>query len=256
MAKNGKHEAVAKVEPAGLPVLPENLKKYMGAGYEGMTREDLQTPRLSLAQGLSPQISPDDPAYIEGLKLGDAFNSVTKQVYGRGPWSMAVVRRDPPRWIEFIPREMGGGIKDFNVPVNDPRTQFWNDSTTGERKPPIATKFYDFVVVFLDTLEPVALSFKSKGISVAKSFNTLISLRRLDIGGSVERPPIFMGKYLVSTFMDKAPKGTFTNLHIVNDGWVTDPALLTFLAKTFEEFKDKELKIEREPGSDDDMPEM
>ncbi len=248
-----KQKEVAKEEPKapkspetinvqaenGLVVaVPAFLEKYMGTQPE-FTKDDLIMPRLSLAQGLSPQLNPEKPEFIDGLRLGDAFNTATNHIYGRGPWEVAFIRVDKPRWVEFIPREQGGGIKDPNVPYNDPRTQFGEDGSK-----PKATQFRDYIMIFLDTKESIALSFKSTGIRVAKKLNTLIAKR-----GAI---PLFMGKYKVRAVMTPSKKGDYATLSIMNDGFVTDTTMLQFLATQFEVFKDKPIVIEREPGQDDD----
>jgi hypothetical protein len=243
MAKTEKADAlVVKQEGGGEVAVPEYLQKYMNKGTEHITKDDLQIPRLALAQGLSPQLIPDKAEYVKGLVLGDAYNSATAQIYGRGPWSVAIVTAYPPRWVEFIPRSDGGGIKDPNVPFGDPRTMF---GPNGEK--PKATKFYDYIVVFLDTKETIALSLKSTGIRVAKKLNTLIVKR----GGI----PIFMGKYSLRAVMAKGAKGDYATFQVNNDGHVTDEETLKFLAAQYETFQKKEVVIDREPGSDDDEAE-
>ena len=48
---------------------------------------------------MSPQIDDTKPEhYIEDLKKGDMFNSLTGIIYGKGPLLFTVVRADPPRW--------------------------------------------------------------------------------------------------------------------------------------------------------------
>ncbi len=236
MAK--KQEALEEVKD-GAVMVPAFLKDYAGKGTEHLTKSDLMMPRLALAQGLSPQIMPTKPEYIDGLKLGQAFNKVTGQIYGNGPWEVAIVRADPPRWVEFIPRDEGGGVKDPNVPFGDPRTQWREDG-----RKPIATQFYDYIVIFLESKEPIALSFSKTGIKVAKLLNTLIKLR-----GPI---PLFMGKYSMKAVMAPGKKGEYATFQITNAGHITDEDTLKFLATQFDAFKDKPLVIEREPGDDTD----
>jgi len=239
MAKKKEEEKAMVLTSSQDIVVPEFLKDYAGKGSEHLSKNDLLMPRLGLAQGLSPQINPEKPEYIDGLRLGDAFNKVTGTIYGRGPWEMAIVRADPPRWVEFFPRDEGGGVKDPNVPHGDPRTQWRVDG-----RKPVATMFYDFVVIFLETMEPIVISFKATGIKTAKLLNTLIKLR-----GQI---PLFMGRYAMKAVMAKGAKGDYATLQVQNAGHVEDLEVLKFLAGQFDAFKDKPLIIEREPGDDDD----
>jgi len=234
-----KEDAIVMVDKNAIAV-PDFLMDYAGKGTEHLTKTDLLMPRLALAQGLSPQLNPDKPEYVDGLRLGDAFNKVTGRIYGRGPWEIAIIRADPPRWVEFFPREEGGGVKDPNVPHGDPRTQWRADG-----RKPVATMFYDYIVLFLEDQEPIALSFKATGIKTAKLLNTLIKLR-----GQI---PLFMGRYSMKAVMTKGAKGDYAVLQIQNAGHVEDHATLRFLANQFNAFKDKPLNIDREPGEDDDV---
>ena len=244
-----KKDAVATTpNETALAQVPEFLQQYVGKGLEHITKQDIIMPRLALAQGLSPQLSPDDPTYIDGLKLGDAFNTVSKQIYGRGPWDVVIIRADPPRWIEFFPRDAGGGVKDMNVPRNDPRTAF-TTGPNGESVPPLATQFYDFVMVFLESREVIGVSFKSTGLKVARGLNTVLRFRMQE-----RKIPLVMIKLTARAFMDKNSKGTFANLRFELNGDVTDIETLKFLQNAYEAIKDKELNLEREPGADDDIP--
>lgn len=232
-----KKEAVANVGTTSVVVVPEYLKDYAGKGVEHLTKNDLLMPRLALAQGLSPQIIPTKAEYIEGLHIGEAFNKVTGKIYGTGPWDIVIVRADPPRWVEFFPREEGGGVKDPNVPFGDARTAWRSDG-----RKPIASMFYDYIVIFLEIQEPIALSFTRTGIKTAKLLNTLIKLR-----GEI---PLFMGKYNMKSVMVPGKKGEYAAFQITNAGHITDEETLRFLANQFDAFKDKPLVIEREPGDD------
>lgn len=236
MAENDK--AIAKVGPTSLAERPDYIPKDT-SGTEHITKDDLIMPRISIAQGLSPQILEDDPAYIEGLKLGQMFNTITKHIYGRGPLEFCVIRADRPRGVEFIPLKEGGGVKDFDVPLDDPRMQF-TDGPEGERLKPVATKFYDFLVVLLPSKEMAALSFKSTGLKVAKELNSLIKLR-----GTA----LYTGKYELSSATETNAAGTYGVYRVKNAGWV-DNETFQWAKAAFETMKDKEVIIEREQAEE------
>lgn len=210
-------------------------------GIEHITKDDVQMPRMALAQGLSPQIQEGDPTYVEGLKVGQMFNSLTSEIYGKGPIHFTIIRADRPRFVEFIPRNEGGGVRDFNVPANDPRTQF-TTSEDGTRKKPVATKFYDFVIMLLPSGELMALSFKSSMLKVARQLNMLMVKRQ---------KASFAGRYELSAIMTKNAQGPFAAYVVKNAGEV-DQETYMFAEKQYEAFKDKVLDIHREG---DEVPE-
>jgi hypothetical protein len=213
------------------------------AGTEHITKDDIQLPRLALAQGLTPQVSEGK----EGFSVGVLFNSVTEEVIGRGPIDFYIVRADKPRFIEFFPRESGGGVKDMSVPANDPRTQFGR-GPNGETIKPAATKFYDFLIVLADRLasDPmnslIGLSFKSSGLKTARTLNNLVKFRNA---------PLFAGKYRLSTTTEKNAKGTYAIYKVENAGFVQDKATYDVLEGLFSTLADKTVTIDREVGADD-----
>lgn len=87
MAKVEKQTAVAEQKTGSAMIMiqdevPEHLREGTGRGNENVTMSDLVIPRLEIVQGLSPAVKRGDPGYIEGAKLGDLINSVTREVYG------------------------------------------------------------------------------------------------------------------------------------------------------------------------------
>lgn len=233
--------------PGGSMERPDFLKPTAGKprGLENVTRADIQLPRLSLAQGQTPQVLESK----EGFSAGVMFNSFTEEVFGKGPIYFTIIRTDRPRYIEFHPRNAGpgapSGIKDMNVPPNDPRTRF---GPNGEK--PVATCFYDFVICILplNPLDPmgtvISLSFKSTGIQVAKRLNTLMTYRDADT---------FAGRYELSTFMDRRDKYIFAQFKVENAGWVDQPTF-KMCEKMYDLLKDKTIDFDTTPadGVDDE----
>ena len=241
-----------KTELAQIPKGMEGMITYdrpTGAdggvlGNEGIGRDDILMPRLGLAQKMSPEIDPTSPKRIEGLEFTDLFNSLSRMVYGKGPLHFVILRRDNPRWVEFNPIDQGGGIKDMNVPPGDPRTKF-TTGPDGQRVKPVATMFYDFIVLLLNDFDPsaplenvVALSLKSSAIKAAKHLNFLVQQR---------------GRKLIC-------KGVYAIYKIRNAGWLTaDSPLEKMVVEMFEAWKDRRVTVDtegptREPGADDFDP--
>jgi len=204
-------------------------------GTEHMEQEDVQIPRLSIAQQMSPELEDGHSKFIGDLKVGEIFNSLTQKIYGKGPLDFAIVRASKPRWVEFAPRDEGGGVVDPDVPAGDERTEFWVDDF-GKRRPPKATKFYDFVLV-LDPdgdREIVAMSLKSTGIAVAKALNGLIKIRNA---------PIYAGIYRITSRTKKNAKGTFHQFNIQPAGWPKTEDTMKFLEELYRALRTKEVKI-------------
>ena len=226
------------------------------AGTEGITAEELRLPRLAIAQGLSPQVTPGDGQFILGLTLFDMFNDLTSEVYGKGPLTFVPLQRTVRR-IEFTPRSQGGGIVDMDVPANDPRLR-WSWSTedhSGKADvPPAATTFVEFVILLLRkgaVPEPVVLSIKSTNKHNRRASDQLTTFIKM------RNAAIYAGLYTVDTLVPaKNDKGTFGVPTIKNAGFIpvdtpAGKALYTFAKEFHEGLAGKVVVVDREPGSDD-----
>ncbi len=205
-----KTESIAVVEKnTALEVAPSYIPKSR-RGFEDTVQTDLMIPRLVLAQALHPQVTVGDPAYIEGLKVGDLFNSITGENYGREV-VVQVLRKLPLRAMEFRSQENGGGVADPNVPLNDPRLK-WGNSGDKKADKPKATLFRDFLAVILPQREMIALSFKSSGINAAKTLWGLATLGNRDC---------FAVKFTISSGVKMVPK-PHQIFKVAQAGWVSE----------------------------------
>jgi len=232
---------MVKQDLSGGLARPDWLTKGDVRGTEHITNEDLILPRLALAQGLSPELIRTDGKYIEGLKMGDIFNTLTGEILGEGPIDFTIIRADRPRGIEYIPKKDGGGVKDFNVPLDDPRMKFGPN-----REKPVATKFYDFIIMMVPSLEPCALSLKSTGLKVAMTINALMKIRQA--GGPA---PSFAGKYQLRSVLMNNAKGTFAQFQVKNNGWL-DKETFLHAEHLYEIMKNKSLAVETDPADMED----
>jgi hypothetical protein len=241
MANAKKSTEITKVENEAIvsteSTIPSYITKGDTRGTEHITKDDARIPRLVLAQAMSPQLSEAESNYIDGLKFGDAFNDLTGENYGKDPLPVVVVRADKPRYVEFAPREMGGGIVDGNVPSTDPRTQFTTDEK-GQRQKPIATKFYDYVVLVGPDLQPMAMSLKGSGLFAAKTLNGLMRMKPV---------PIFACRYTLTPVAQSAEIGKWYTWAVKQAGFV-DEATYLAAEKAFEAWREKEVSYETAPA--------
>jgi len=229
---------LAKTQSSLMANRPDFIKRS-SEGTEHLKSDDLRLPRLTIAQNSSKQLDEDEAVYIEGLEEYNIFNDVTEEIYEQ-PLKFAIVCAYPPRWIEFRPREEGGGILDMNVPEGDPRTEF---GPNGEV--PKATKFYDYVLFLYEKQEIIALSLKSTGIKAARQLNTLIRLRNA---------PVYSGLYVVEVKKTSNKKGKFGIFTVDNAGWIEDESLHSAMAQAHVEYKDKVLEVKEEQVNEDPDP--
>lgn len=236
------------------------------SGTENINANEVRLPRLSFAQGLSPQLIEDDANYIEGLKFGDMFDDLTGNIFGRGKLKFIPVRRDI-RYVVFD--EDGKTMLNPNLTKDDPDfeelTSWRNEG--GERKPPKATKYTDFVILVLreggEIPYPMVLSIKD-----TNKFNRRAA-ERLTGFIMFHRKPIYAGLYTVESKTEKSDKGQFAvpvirpaglldNPNVSDEVWEENKANYEFAKMLSEQLKGKEIHInreEREPGDEiDDFP--
>ncbi len=230
--------ALEKTTPGGLEAIPDFITKGDVRGTEGLNREDVRIPRVVIAQPTSTQIKPSDPTYIQDLRMGEIFNDLSGEVYGSEPITVVVVRKDPPHYVEFDPDKLGVVI-DGNVPPGDPRTQFTEDDK-GNRVVPLATKFYDYVVLKLPEMAPMALSFKSTSIKTALKLNGLIKMKPV---------PIFAQRYVLGVTEQKNDQGSWYAWTLRQAGFVDKDTYLV-AEEAYEAFKDRAVDFERAPVVD------
>lgn len=208
MKAAGLTDLAAFSEIEGVAERPKSLDPTDRSGKENITRDEVQLPRLVVAQGLHPQLVPGEPEYIKGLVIGTMFNDVTEEIYGNGPLTVVPVYRDVSR-IEFDKQDRKV-VLDREVPAGDPRLK-WSKATgpNGEDEPPAATEFVDFVSLLLRPgrePERLVVSIKTTNKEMraaAKLWTTYIDNRT---------GPIYSGLYKITSQMIKGKnkKGTDT----------------------------------------------
>lgn len=223
------------------------------AGTEDIGTDEIRLPRLAISQGLSPQLTPGDPKHIPGLTLFQLFNDLTGEIYGAGPIKFIPIRRDIRR-IEFIPRDEGGGVRDLNVPANDPRNE-WTEGPGGERVPPAATRYVEFIALILregKSPEPIVISIKD-----TNKFNRDASVR-LTTFIKMRQAAIYAGVYSVKVGTGKNDSGTFGIPIIENEGFVQDEAVYELASHFAKGLGTKKVSLEREAPeegpTDKDVP--
>ena len=224
MSKKNELATKEAQELAATSTMPADLIRDQGRGAEAIGPNDVRPPRLLICQAGSPQRKEGDPRQIEGLQELDMFNNLSGEIYGRGPVQFSVIKALPTRYIQFAPMSEGGGVIDFNVSPNDPRTQFTNGED-GKRVPPIAMKFRDFLVWLPSHQEPVIISMKSTHLKVA---DQLIGKMRIPLKGELinlslkgqilANPPTWARTFSITTVMTSKDNQSWGTYNLKTDG--------------------------------------
>ena len=230
-------DALTIAKPAGVALasLPEYLRNKVGnqAGLENVGQEDVLIPRLCIAQAMSPEVTKGDPKHIKGLLPGEFFNSVTQEKYGERV--IVVPLFFFHQFLEFIPKEQGGGVaasysRREDVPAGD------LDFKDGEK--PVVTEFKNEMCLRIDpqtgAMTPVVVSFKSSGLKMAKKWNSLMRGTNL---------PAYARSYVLEITTEKNTKGTWYGANVTPDTFVPE-SFFAAAEKYFNDLRQSGVKVD------------
>ena len=192
--------------------VPDFLQQYGSVGNESVGVEDITIPRLGLVQSLSPEVDDSDPKYIEGIKPGDFFNSLTREVY-TAPVPVVFVDRKK-EYAVFKKRSAGGGFRGSFSTEAEAKAAI----NAGEEPPEqmdiveTATNFGLILDEEGRVRSEIVIPMTSTKLKVDRQINSMIRLR-----GAARFSSIF---YLDST-KEKNDKGTFYNIRATIGPWVS-----------------------------------
>jgi hypothetical protein len=230
------------LQKAAGSALPAFIKQGDTRGTENITAKDVKFPALKLAQSMSPEVKRTEPEYIDGLREGEFFNSVSRDIYGEDRLRFVVVNFLGRRNMLFD-KDNRKVVIESNLPDDDPRCQFTEavDQTTGQKKrvPPEATTFADYLVVVTapDGPELMTLSFKKTQLGKSKTITSVLDRNRR------KGLPAFAAAFTGGPIPEKRPKGTFYGWHIEPDGWA-DEASYALASEAYDQLKDKKVAVE------------
>lgn len=168
---NGKHKAIEKhsTELATIQsgnimsTMPEYLRNMSGGtkvlGAENVEPDDLILPRLAVCSKNTPQYDESNKNYIDGLELGDFFNTVTLEIYGPEIYVVPLLEQKNRKKYE----KYGSGLPPTCVSLDgkngegNPGGQcqlckfknFTPSTNGGKNTPPECTEIKNFAVVLL-----------------------------------------------------------------------------------------------------------
>lgn len=155
-------------------------------GKESIDKREVRLPRIAICQKTSPQLEENKPEYIADIRMFEMFNSMTSEVYGKGPLEFIVIA-ERKRAMQF---DADNKVVDFDVPWNDKRCQF-TVGEDGTRVKPVATQFFEFIVLLPKTGDLAVLTMSKTSAKTAADLETYLTIRK---------GPSWAGRFTVSTF--------------------------------------------------------
>jgi len=221
-----------RINPVAVAVAVEDA----GAGLKDMTQEDLAVPFLTILQALSPQVQEDSGRAIPGARPGMILNTVSQEAMdGRTKGIMFVPAHHEQQFIEWIPRDSGGGLVKIYAPGDDFVREARRKSNSRFGKieldngNDLAESFRVFGLVVDEDgfTEPAIIPFASTQIKFYKRWMTKArSIKARTADGRMVMPPLYAHRYRLKTVADENKKGKFYSWQITFDGPSADACRL------------------------------
>lgn len=175
-----------------------------GTGLEEASADDYAIPFLRVLQSMSPQLKKSDGKYIQGAEEGNLFNTVTETVYDGTQGVALIPCAYKKKFIEWIPRENGGGLVDDSHPASilkqckkDDKGRFIleNGNQIAE-----TAEYYCIVAQDEGAPEQVLLSLTSSQLGFSRRWNTMLNNARVqNAKGETVPAPMFSYMYNLTT---------------------------------------------------------
>lgn len=189
--------------------------------------DEMQIPFVRLLQALSPQLNKKKAEYIDGASSGDAFNNVTGQ-YWDGEKGLTVIPcYQTTKYLEFTPREMGGGFRG-EINPNNPVLQQTTRSGSKEILPNgnelVKSDQHFCLIVDEDGgFQPAVIDMKSTQLKVSRRWKTQIAMQKVTLpDGRKVTPPVFATMWKLRSVEESNDQGSWSNWAVEKVGLVED----------------------------------
>ena len=233
MAEN--KNAITKATATEISTFDDTLLSG-GTGLEETTTEDFAIPFVRVLQPMSPQLQKQHGSYVAGANAGDLYNTVTGEFYDGEEGISVVPCAYNKKYIEWIPREKGGGLvnasHDISILSQCTRNPDDRKHYTHTGNEIVETAQFFILVVKDGVAQQAVLAFTSTQLGVARKWLTMLRMARVQNskGESVEAP-MFAYTYNLSTITQSNDKGSW-NAYSLNQNGATEIAIAR-MAKDF-----------------------
>jgi hypothetical protein len=196
-----------------------------GAGLENITQEDLVIPRLKLAQALSPQVQKHEGTFIEGINVGDIFNTVSNEFWS-GEKGITVVPVAYKRvFLEWGPERGGGLIATYDDPAilqQCTKNDRYQDILPNGNQ--IQTTANHYVTQLTElSFTPVMIAMTGTQLKKSKRWNSMMaSLKIKGSDGKLFTPATFSHKYKLTAVPESNDSGSWYGWNVTNLGLLED----------------------------------
>ena len=224
-----------------------------GTGLEETTTEDFAIPFIRVLQPLSPQLQKQNGSYVEGASAGDLYNTVTNAYYDGEKGISIVPCAYNKKYIEWIPREKGGGLVNANhdISILSKCTRDASRRTfTPEGNEIVETAQY-FVLVLEPEPQQAVLAFTSTQLGVSRKWLSMLRMARVqNSSGASVQAPMFAYTYRLSTVTQSNDKGSWNGYSISQES-ATDLSVALMARDFMSAARSGDVQVKEEQQRDD-----
>lgn len=218
---------VAKKEASELALHQQYLDDA-GGGFEEADSSAYAIPFLQVLQSGSPQCKKSDGAYIKGAEEGKFYNTVTQDVSDGEEGIIVIPCHYTQRFVEWQPRESGGGFVREWLPGEAPSTT--KDDKGRDALPNgnvlVDTRNHYVQILSPDgTLTPAIIAFTSTQVKKSKQWMSKMQGIKVKGPAGFVPAPMFSRSYKLTTVPESNDKGSWFGFKIESNGIVEDAAV-------------------------------
>lgn len=219
-------QELAVLQGGDMLVLDED--EVGGSGLQNVNESDLIVPRLQIAAGTSKEIMKGSDKHIQGLQVGEIFNTVNKEVYGDQVQVIPVwfsknrILFDKDWKIECSSKD---GVQGGTISPTCEKCEYSQWGSGQQDKGFACTEFRNFAVLVIsaDGASTLAsVSFKGTSSGTAKTWLNMIDARKAKTSTGVAVDlPMYRGIYtLKPAAKENVAKKAVFYIWSVNNGGV------------------------------------
>ena len=194
---------VAEAESSDIIPFDDDLLSA-GTGLEEAGADDYAIPFLRVLQSMSPQLKKSDGKYIQGAEEGMFFNTVTESIYDGTEGVSIIPCAYKIKYIEWIPREKGGGFvsdqhdsAELAKCTKDDSGKFIMEN--GNQLVETA-EYYSLIAEEDSAPEQVLLSLTSSQLRFSRRWNTMLNNATVNTAvGETVQAPMFAYTYRLTS---------------------------------------------------------
>lgn len=211
------NQGVAEVAPPGSALQTYDFGSEAGGGMENVERDEIKIPFLIVLQTNSPQVDPNEAAYVPGATAGKIYNTSSGALYdGKAGIPFVPAKRDY-NFIEYVPRDAGGGLvaiydkHDPNIEKLRAKQGKFGKLKTNNGNEIVQTMYiYGMFSPVGGSSFPAIIPFKSTQIGKYQRFvDRMNNEKYQQPDGSMKPAALWMHRWRLSTIPEQNKKGKF-----------------------------------------------